>query len=125
MADTLTIGVVGPCAAGKSTLIENLRKAGIPARHIAQEHSYVQDMWLRLTHPQVLVYLDVSYPTSKERRKLDWMEAEYREQCRRLAHAREHATIYVDTDPLDSCQVFEIVLGELTRLVPPGQAKFG
>ena len=82
-------------------------------------------MWLRLTHPQVLVYLDVSYPTSKERRKLDWMEAEYREQCRRLAHAREHATIYVDTDPLDSCQVFEIVLGELARLVPPGQAKFG
>ncbi len=68
----LLIGVVGPCAAGKSTLIAGLTRLGYRTRHIAQEHSYVKDMWQRLTNPDILVFLDASYPTTCQRRKLDW-----------------------------------------------------
>ncbi len=64
------IGVVGPCAAGKTTLVSGLRQAGYEVRHIAQEHSYVADMWKRLTNPDILIYLHVSYP-------LDVDQAEY------------------------------------------------
>ena len=111
------IGVVGPCASGKSTLIEKLTSIGISARHIAQEHSYVQDMWDRLTHPDLLVFLDVSYEVSKQRRKLDWSEADYLEQRRRLAHAREHAAIYIDTDHLSIQEVFSCVLDAFNRFL--------
>jgi deoxyadenosine/deoxycytidine kinase len=94
------IGVVGPCAAGKSTLVKGLSGRGYRTRHIAQEHSYVKDMWKRLTNPDILVFLDASYPVTCQRRKLDWTEAEYAEQHRRLAHAREHADLYLKTDDL-------------------------
>jgi hypothetical protein len=107
------IGVVGPCAAGKSTLISGLDAIGISARHIAQEHSYVPDMWLRLTHPKFLVYLYVSYPVSKRRRKLDWSERDYLEQLNRLAHARKFATLYIDTDPLAPQDVLDTVISRL------------
>jgi hypothetical protein len=86
---------------------------GISARHIAQEHSYVPDMWLRLTHPKFLVYLHVSYLVSKHRRKLDWSEGDYLEQVRRLAHARQNATLYIDTDPLDPQDVLDVVVSQL------------
>jgi guanylate kinase len=33
--------VVGPCAAGKSSLVARLRAAGVRARSVSQEHSYV------------------------------------------------------------------------------------
>ena len=54
------IGVVGVCASGKSTLIKGLKERGFNARHIAQEHSYVKDMWKRITNPDLLVFLDDS-----------------------------------------------------------------
>ena len=57
----LIIGVVGPCAAGKTTLVAALREMGYNVRHIAQEHSYVPYMWQRLAKPDLLIYLDVSY----------------------------------------------------------------
>lgn len=107
---SILIGVVGPCAAGKSTLIQGLKARGYLAKHIAQEHSYVPDMWLRLTHPDVLVYLTVSYPLSVQRRILDWTPEEYAEQIQRLRHAREHADINIDTDPLTPTDVLERVL---------------
>jgi len=59
-SDDLLLAVVGPCAAGKSTLIEGLRQHGYQARHVAQEHSYVPEMWKLLTSPDYLIYLDVS-----------------------------------------------------------------
>jgi dephospho-CoA kinase len=37
----LRIGVVGPCAAGKTTLVAALKNRGYEVHHIAQEHSYV------------------------------------------------------------------------------------
>lgn len=103
----LLIGIVGPCAAGKSTLIEGLNQAGYTTRHIAQEHSYVKDMWKRLTNPDILVFLDAAYPTTISRRNLDWSEADWQEQQRRLAHAREHADIYIQTDSLTREEVLQ------------------
>jgi deoxyadenosine/deoxycytidine kinase len=104
------IGVVGPCAAGKSTLINRLKEHGYNARHIAQEHSYVPDMWQRITQPDLLIYLDVSYPVSMKRRKLDWRPEEFQEQLNRLQHARQHADLFLQTDRLTVQEVFEQVV---------------
>lgn len=108
------IGIVGPCGAGKSTLASNLARTGFSVRHIAQEHSYAPAMWQRITKPDVLIYLDVSYKNTKKRRSLDWTESEYQEQIKRLCHARQHANYYVDTNSLDQNGVFQAVLIWLT-----------
>ncbi len=94
------VGVVGPCGAGKSTLAAGLSRRGIACRHIAQEHSYVQHMWQRLVNPDVLIYLQASFPTCTRRRRLNWVEAEYAEQLRRLTHARQHADLVIETDEI-------------------------
>ena len=104
------IGVVGPCGSGKSTLIAGLEKHGYRCRHIAQEHSYVQYMWQRITNPDVLIFLDCSYENSTSRRKLNWLPADHEEQQRRLSHAREHAHIIIDTNPLSSDEVLARIL---------------
>ena len=107
------IGVVGPCGSGKSTLIAGLERLGYRCRHIAQEHSYVQSMWQIISKPDVLIYLDASFPVSTSRRKLNWMEKDYSEQLRRLAHAREHAHLFVNTDALTPEQVLQKALDYL------------
>jgi len=111
--DVVRIGIVGPCAAGKTTLINGLKQHGIEARPIAQEHSYVADMWQRISRPDVLIYLDVSFPVSQKRRKMDWNQQEHQEQIHRLRHARKHAHIYINTDPLTPSQVLDQVLQQL------------
>ena len=99
-APPLRIAVVGPCASGKSTLTAAVRAAGYEARQPAQEHSYVPDMWRRLVDPDVLIYLDISYEALLERRPY-FGEREYLEREKaRLAHAREHAELVVDTSEL-------------------------
>jgi ATPase subunit of ABC transporter with duplicated ATPase domains len=111
------LGIVGPCTAGKSTLIRNINgRYPVELRHIAQEHSYVPYMWQRINPPNWLVFLDVSYDVSLERKKLNWTEAEYQEQQRRLAHARQHADLYLDTDDLTPEQVAGRVEDFLNRL---------
>jgi deoxyadenosine/deoxycytidine kinase len=109
------IAIVGPCAAGKTTLAHGLQSRGLGARQIAQEHSYVQTMWQRLTQPDVLIYLDASYQACTLRKHLDWTEAEYAEQQRRLAHAREHCDIYIDSTDLSPEEVLEEVSAALGR----------
>jgi guanylate kinase len=109
------IGVVGPCASGKSTLIAGLTRLGFRTRHIAQEHSYVKDMWKRLTNPDVLIFLDAAWPTTCQRRKLDWTEADWQEQQRRLSHARTNADLYLDTDKLSIEEVLEKVMAFLKK----------
>lgn len=106
---TILIGVVGPCAAGKTTLIKNLEDLDVRSRHIAQEHSYVVDMWQRITNPDILIFLDVSYPVTVKRRNLTWSVNEYLEQQHRLRHAREHADLLLQTDNLTEKEVFNAV----------------
>ncbi|MFZ6031281.1 MAG: hypothetical protein ACOYYS_26525 [Chloroflexota bacterium] len=102
------IGLVGPCGAGKTTLRRLLMAVGYSnVRHIAQEHSYTPGMWQKLVNPEVLVYLDVSYENTVSRRQLNWTRQEYEEQLRRLNHARQHADLIVDTNPLAPQQVLE------------------
>jgi hypothetical protein len=116
--DDLVIGVVGPCTAGKTTLIENLKHHGITARHIAQEHSYVPDMWRRITNPDILVFLDVSFLASKKRNNLDWTRDDYLEQHRRLSHARQNANLYLYTDDLTPEQVVDEVISHIAAISP-------
>jgi cytidylate kinase len=109
----ILIGVVGVCGSGKSTLAAGLRRHGVAIRHIAQEHSYVPYMWQRITNPDLLIFLDASYPVTMRRRWLNWLPEEYQEQQHRLRHAREHANFYLDTDPLSPEEVLERVVAFL------------
>ncbi len=104
------IGIVGPCGSGKSTLVAGLESRGYACRHIAQEHSYVQAMWQIISKPNILIYLEASFPVSTARRKLNWQEKDYHEQLRRLAHAHKHAHLIVNTDNLTPEQVLQKAL---------------
>lgn len=119
--DRLRVGIVGPCASGKSTLMRMLQAPpGVEFRHIAQEHSYVQSMWQRISQPDLLIFLDVSYPVTMQRKNLNWTVEEYQEQQRRLANARAHADLLIDTDLLSPEQVADQVRAFLeTHITPP------
>ncbi|HEY3475554.1 MAG TPA: AAA family ATPase [Anaerolineales bacterium] len=112
------IGVVGPCGSGKSTLIARLAEHGYACRHIAQEHSYVPAMWQRIARPDVLIFLDVSFPVSTARRRLSWQKKDYDQQVGRLSHARQHAHLVIDTDSLTPEQILEQVLDYLKEINP-------
>jgi len=108
-----TIAIVGPCGAGKSSLADALQALGFNARQIAQEHSFAPAMWQKITRPEVLIYLDVSYPVSTKRKQFNWTTEEFSEQLRRLLHARDHCHIYVHTDHLSSEEVLKEVITDL------------
>ena len=110
------IGIVGPCGSGKSTLIAGLEKHGYLCRHIAQEHSYVPAMWQKIARPDILIYLDASFPVSTSRRRLNWQKKDHDEQRQRLAHAREHANLFLATDDLTPEQVLQKVLDYLKEI---------
>ena len=100
------IAVVGACASGKSTLVSSLRKAEYEVHHVAQEHSYVPDMWQRICQPDLLIYLDVNYETIRARKPhLDFQPEHLVEQNQRLAHARQHCQLYLDTNELSASEV--------------------
>ena len=70
-------------------------------------------MWQKISQPDLLIYLDVSYPLTILRGKLNWTEKDFQRQIHRLAHARQHADIYVNTDTLNESQVLAFVLESL------------
>jgi thymidylate kinase len=108
---SLRVAVVGPCSAGKSTLIPLLAAAGHEARQPAQEHSFVPDMWQRITKPDILIYLDVSYRVARLRRPyIDGGPQRLAEQHLRLAHARRHCDFYLDTSDATPGEVHQAVL---------------
>jgi thymidylate kinase len=112
------IAIVGPCGAGKTTLAEGLRRKGYRARAIVQEHSYVQDMWQRISKPDVLIFLQASCSVGGKRRKLNWTETEWKEQQRRLTHAYEHADFSLNTDSLGIGEVLDLVVEFLNNRIP-------
>ena len=113
--DQRKIGIVGPCACGKTTLIQGLANHGYQARHIVQEHSYVPGMWQIVSNPDLLIFLDVTYAESLRRRAMDWTPHEYAEEQKRLRHARENAHFYLHTDGLTPQQVLDRVLDFLIQ----------
>ncbi len=107
------IAVVGPCASGKSTLVEGLRERGYNAREVAQEHSYVDTMWQRVSQPDLLIYLGVSQEVASQRRASEADSAWWEALERRLHHARQHADLCVRTDNLGPEEVLDRALGFL------------
>ncbi len=112
-AERPLIAVVGPCASGKSLLVERLRQRGYNAREVMQEHSYVPAMWQRITNPDMLIYLDVSGEVALRRRPTYATPKRWDALSERLRHARQHADIYLDTDDLTPEEVLDSVLALL------------
>lgn len=113
--------VVGPDAAGKSTLVERLQALGYNAHCCAQDHSYVADMWRRVSRPDFLVFLDARLGTIARRRAIDWGQEWLNEQEARLAHARRHCDLYLPTDDLMPAEVVERVRVALSAAgIEPG-----
>jgi deoxyadenosine/deoxycytidine kinase len=106
------IAIVGPCGAGKTTLADQLRELELDAHDIAQEHSYVPDMWRVITKPDLLVFLDASFETCTRRKKLNWTPQEHAEQLRRLEDARRNCDIFIPTDDMDPDEILRKVLEE-------------
>ncbi|WP_294157680.1 AAA family ATPase [uncultured Selenomonas sp.] len=105
----MRIAIVGICASGKTTLVRGLREAGYDAYNVAQEHSCVHDFWNK-KHPDVLVMIDATLPTVKKRRVVYWGQDRIDTQHKRLADAKAHADLYIQTDDLDAAAVRQKVI---------------
>jgi GTPase SAR1 family protein len=118
----LDLVVVGPCAAGKTTLVKGLIAQGYAdARLVVQEHSGVHDLWARRGPPDALIYLDVQVATMNRRQgRTDWTDEARAEQLLRLASARRECGFYLPTDDLTILQVLGTVVQFLERHFPPG-----
>lgn len=106
------IVIVGPCAAGKTTLVRGLWAQGFAkARVVAQEHSGVPDLWKMRGQPDVLIYLDAKLETIAARQqRSDWTTDYLAEQQRRLQSARAACDLYLPTDDLTIEEVLEQVV---------------
>lgn len=104
-SDGPLVVVVGPCAAGKSTLAAGLRRLGFRAMVSGQEHSDIPTLWRR-ADPDVVVALDVDLETIRRRRDDDaWPEWLYALQRERLVQAERAAAIQIDTTTSDADDV--------------------
>jgi len=113
--------VVGPDAAGKSTLVQRLQELGYDARCCAQDHSYVPDMWRRLSQPAFMVFLDASLETIARRRPIVWGQERLDALHGRLTHARQHCDLYVPTDEMTPEEVTDHVRRALAAVgIEPG-----
>jgi thymidylate kinase len=109
----MLIAVVGPCASGKSTLVEGLKAREYDVHEVNQEHSYVPTMWQRFTKPDLLIYLDVSQEVASERRSSEADAAWWDALNERLEHALEHADLTIETDDLTPEEVLRTALSFL------------
>jgi len=119
------IVVVGPCAAGKTTLVQNLHPRGFPIRACAQEHSTAPQLWRRRSRPRVLIYLDAELETiSARQNRRDWTQDRLDQQRQRLKNARLHCDLYLRTDDLSREQVAGTVSSFLIgRGIVPNRAR--
>lgn len=104
------IKVVGVSASGKSTLVANLRQAGYNARAVSQEHSNIPTLWQQFDRTRILVYLDASLESQRQRRPdVTWDAANLQMEQNCLTHARDHADLKIDTAMLPPESVWRIV----------------
>ncbi len=108
------IKVVGVSGSGKSTLVRLLRQAGYLARTVSQEHSSVPDLWQQFDQPQILIFLYVDVEQQRLRRPdVAWNRAGLAAEEKRLADARAHANLRINTSGLSGELVFKITLSYL------------
>ena len=108
------IVVVGPCAAGKSTLVTALRALGYDAHVSGQEHSEIATLWQH-SDPDVLIALEVEIRAVRGRRGGSWPEWLHDVQVRRLAEASRAANLIIDTTGLTPESVVDRVVAYLQR----------
>lgn len=110
------IKVVGISAAGKSTIVKGLRQAGYNAHPVSQEHSGVPDLWAQFEKSQMLIYLDTTLEDQRSRRPdVTWSEQTLQQEAERLAHARDHADLVINTAGTTAEDVLNIALTFLTH----------
>ena len=107
--------VVGPCAAGKSTLVSALRSLGYDAHVSGQEHSEIASLWQH-SQPDVLIALDADITAVRDRRGDSWPEWLHDLQVRRLTDATRAADLAIDTTKLSTEAVVARVVAYLERL---------
>lgn len=98
--DDRLIVVVGPCAAGKTTLVDALKAHGYNAYAVGQEHSIIRDLWKR-RDPDVVIALDLGLDVVRQRRSPAWSEDIYVAQHERLTDAFDAADLLIDTGEHD------------------------
>lgn len=105
----MRVAIVGVCAAGKTTLVEGLKEAGVDAYNVAQEHSCIKKFWNR-KFPELLIMIDATLPAIKKRRFVTWDESRLKVQHERLSDARANADLYIQTDFLSKEEVLQIAI---------------
>lgn len=113
-AESRKIVVVGPCAAGKSTLVSALRELGYDAHVSGQEHSEIAMLWQH-SQPDVLIALEVDIRAVRDRRGGSWPEWLHDLQVRRLAAASRAANLSIDTTALSPQTVVDRVITYLQQ----------
>ena len=116
--------VVGPCAAGKTTLVRGLRARGYDAVASGQEHSEIATLF-RHADPDVVIALDLDLPTLRTRRGPDWPESIYRLQQRRLATAKASADLVLDAGTLSAAGVLTAATNLLANWTVPDRSASG
>lgn len=107
--------VVGPCASGKTTLVDLLKKENVDASSVAQEHSNMPDMFL-MKDPDYVIFLDVTYGEITRRRDVSWEKGRFRRQRRKLEKAWRRADLRILTDGRSPSEVRDEVLRFLRKV---------
>lgn len=110
----MKIAIVGVCSSGKTTLVAGLKAAGYDAYNVAQEHSCVHNFWA-YHKPDVLVMIDATMSAIHKRRKVYWGGERLVEQHKRLADAKAHADLYLQTDCFSADEVRRLVIDFLKK----------
>lgn len=110
----MRIAIVGVCASGKTTLVAGLKAAGYDAYNVAQEHSYVHNFWAK-RNPDMLVMIDATMSAIHKRRKVYWDENRLISQHKKLADAKAHADLYIQTDRYNADEVREKVIAFIKK----------